>query len=85
MSDSSMFDASVRNQLNTRFHWTYYLLIASALSIGWGIRGNFGHEWGAAMPGALSVSLRFKLCNKEFDNLPHKLQLLTPLQFWGEG
>ncbi|MGH9664871.1 MAG: hypothetical protein ACRD9L_10650, partial [Bryobacteraceae bacterium] len=24
-----------------------------ALSIGWGIRGNFGHEYGAMMPGAL--------------------------------
>lgn len=46
---------SLSGQQNTRFHWTYYLLIASALSIGWGIRGNFGHEWGAAMPGALSA------------------------------
>ncbi len=50
-----MSDTSVGNQPSARFHWTYFLLIASALSIGWGIRGNFGHEWGAAMPGALSA------------------------------
>src|SRR5258708_18242977 len=31
------------------------LLVALSLSIGWGIRGNFGHEWGAAMPGALGA------------------------------
>ncbi len=30
-------------------------LCAVALSIGWGIRGNFGHEYGAMMPGALAA------------------------------
>ena len=33
--------------------WQTVLLCAVACSIGWGIRGNFGHEYGAAMPGAL--------------------------------
>ncbi len=28
---------------------------ALALSIGWGIRGNFGHEYGAMIPGALAA------------------------------
>lgn len=30
-------------------------LVALALSIGWGIRGNFGHEYGAMIPGALAA------------------------------
>ncbi len=29
-------------------------LVALSLSIGWGIRGNFGHEFGAMIPGALA-------------------------------
>ncbi|MCS6775054.1 MAG: hypothetical protein RMJ43_14625 [Chloroherpetonaceae bacterium] len=35
--------------------WQIYALTGLSLSIGWGIRGNFGHEWGAAMPGALAA------------------------------
>lgn len=31
------------------------ILTALSLSIGWGIRGNFGHEWGAMIPGALAA------------------------------
>jgi hypothetical protein len=31
------------------------LLVALSLSIGWGIRGNFGHEIGAMLPGALAA------------------------------
>ena len=31
-------------------------LIALSLSIGWGIRGNFGHESGAMMAGVLSAT-----------------------------
>lgn len=31
------------------------LLIGLALSIGWGIRGNFGHEYGAAFAGSLAA------------------------------
>ena len=33
----------------------YYVLTALSLSIGWGIRGNFGHEYGAMIPGALAA------------------------------
>lgn len=35
--------------------WAYYVLTALSLSIGWGIRGNFGHEFGAMLPGALAA------------------------------
>ncbi len=35
--------------------WLAVLLPGLALSIGWGIRGNFGHEAGAAIPGALAA------------------------------
>ena len=35
--------------------WEMWILGALSLSIGWGIRGNFGHEIGAAMPGALAI------------------------------
>ena len=31
------------------------LFIGLSLSIGWGIRGNYGHEWGASLPGALAA------------------------------
>jgi hypothetical protein len=31
------------------------ILCALSLSIGWGIRGNFGHEYGAMIPGALAA------------------------------
>lgn len=31
------------------------LWVALSLSIGWGIRGNFGHEYGAMVPGALAA------------------------------
>jgi hypothetical protein len=31
------------------------LLTALSLSVGWGIRGNFGHEFGAMIPGALAA------------------------------
>lgn len=31
------------------------LVTALSLSIGWGIRGNFGHEYGAMIPGALAT------------------------------
>ena len=33
--------------------WPAVLLAMLSLSIGWGIRGNFGHEYGAMVPGAL--------------------------------
>ena len=30
------------------------LWVGLSLSIGWGIRGNFGHEYGSMIPGALA-------------------------------
>lgn len=41
--------------------WLLFLLTGLSLSLGWGIRGNFGHESGAAMPGALA-SMAVVLC-----------------------
>src|SRR5262245_62325154 len=38
-------------KLNSPAIW----LTALSLSIGWGIRGNFGHEFGAMIPGALAA------------------------------
>lgn len=35
--------------------WLAILFVALALSIGWGVRGNWGHEYGAMIPGALSA------------------------------
>jgi hypothetical protein len=32
-----------------------FLLVGLAHAIGWGIRGNYGHEYGAMIPGALSA------------------------------
>ena len=36
------------------FGWEWSLVPLS-LSIGWGIRGNFSHEYGAAIPGVLAT------------------------------
>lgn len=33
----------------------YWIITALSLSIGWGIRGNFGHEFGAMIAGALAA------------------------------
>ena len=43
------------------------LMLASALSlsIGWGIRGNFGHETGAMIPGALAAMAAVSLSGRE--------------------
>lgn len=35
--------------------WWAVLLVALSLSIGWGVRGNWGHEYGAMIPGALAA------------------------------
>jgi hypothetical protein len=34
---------------------SFYVLTALSLWLGWGIRGNFGHEYGAMIPGALAA------------------------------
>ncbi|MBI2424484.1 MAG: hypothetical protein HYV27_16760 [Candidatus Hydrogenedentes bacterium] len=36
-------------------HPKTFLLAALSLSVGWGVRGNFGHEYGAMLPGALTA------------------------------
>ena len=36
------------------FRISSVLLVLLSLSIGWGIRGNYGHEYGAMLPGALA-------------------------------
>jgi hypothetical protein len=33
--------------------WQLLLLTGLSVSIGWGVRGQFGHEYGAALAGAL--------------------------------
>src|SRR5580704_18796562 len=33
--------------------WQMVLLTGLSVSIGWGVRGQFGHEYGAALAGAL--------------------------------
>jgi hypothetical protein len=39
----------MKNRFNRQFLW----LAALSLSIGWGVRGQFGHEYGAGMAGSL--------------------------------
>ena len=39
----------------TAFRAPAVLLVMLSLSIGWGIRGNYGHEAGAMLPGALAA------------------------------
>jgi hypothetical protein len=45
--------------------WRTILFVGISLSIGWGIRGNFGHEWGAALPGALAAMAVALLSQRE--------------------
>jgi len=40
---------------NPYLNFGAFLLIGLSLSIGWGIRGNFGHEYGAAFAGCLAA------------------------------
>src|SRR5579859_380166 len=40
---------------DARAHWPKFVLTGVSLSVGWGIRGNFGHEFGAMIPGALAA------------------------------
>ncbi|MEK7794136.1 MAG: hypothetical protein AAB353_06385 [Candidatus Hydrogenedentota bacterium] len=45
----------MRTKVEPGFRPTTILLCALSLSIGWGIRGNFGHEYGAMIPGCLTA------------------------------
>ncbi|WP_128545157.1 hypothetical protein [Larkinella soli] len=52
--------SAVRAQRPPARRLSTWLLVGLSLSVGWGIRGNFGHEYGAAFAGclaALTVSL----------------------------
>jgi hypothetical protein len=42
-------------EASPRPFWSVIVLTSLSLSIGWGIRGNFGHEFGAMIPGALAA------------------------------
>jgi len=41
------------------------LFVALALSIGWGVRGNWGHEYGAMIPGALAAMAAVMVSGRE--------------------
>ena len=45
--------------------WQLVLLCGLSLCVGWGIRGNFGHEYGAALPGALAAMAIVLLSGRE--------------------
>ena len=45
--------------------WQMVLLCGLSLCVGWGIRGNFGHEYGAALPGALAAMALVLLSGRE--------------------
>ena len=45
--------------------WQMVLLCSVSLCVGWGIRGNFGHEYGAALPGALAAIAIVLLSGRE--------------------
>ena len=49
--------------------WLAILLVALSLSIGWGVRGNWGHEYGAMIPGALAAIAAVVVSGRE-DCLP---------------
>jgi hypothetical protein len=44
---------------------SFYVLTALSLWLGWGIRGNFGHEYGAMMPGALAAMAAVLLSGRD--------------------
>jgi hypothetical protein len=44
---------------------TLFLLTGLSLWLGWGIRGNFGHEYGAMMPGALAAMAAVLLSGRD--------------------
>src|SRR4051794_9160228 len=62
MANEFSADRRVKNPL-----WSplAILLTALSLSIGWGIRGNYGHEMGAMFPGALAAIAVCLLSNRE--------------------
>ena len=53
--------------------WPQILLTGLSVSIGWGVRGQFGHEYGAALAGALGGMAIALLSGRE-DWLPRILE-----------
>ena len=45
--------------------WSFFLLTGLSLWLGWGIRGNFGHEYGAMMPGGLAAMAAVLLSGRD--------------------
>lgn len=45
--------------------WQFVILCGLSLCVGWGIRGNFGHEYGAALAGALTAMAVVLLSGRE--------------------
>ncbi|MCC6488443.1 MAG: hypothetical protein IT364_13180 [Candidatus Hydrogenedentes bacterium] len=43
-----------RQRIHPSWRISTLILVSVSLSIGWGIRGNFGHEYGAMLPGVLA-------------------------------
>jgi hypothetical protein len=44
----------IQSQTHPSWRLSTLLLVSISLSIGWGVRGNFGHEYGAMLPGVLA-------------------------------
>ncbi len=44
---------------------SFFLTTGLSLSVGWGIRGNFGHEYGAMIAGALAALSVVALSDRE--------------------
>jgi len=44
---------------------SFLILTALSLWLGWGIRGNFGHEYGAMIPGALAAMAAVLLSGRD--------------------
>ncbi|MCC6795578.1 MAG: hypothetical protein IT366_10705 [Candidatus Hydrogenedentes bacterium] len=47
------------------FRISTLIVVAISLSIGWGVRGNFGHEYGAMLPGVLAALAACALSGRE--------------------
>ena len=52
-------------QTKTKQGIALFLATSLSLSVGWGIRGNFGHEYGAMIPGALAAMAAALLSGRE--------------------
>jgi len=54
-----------RQQVHPSWRISTLLLVSISLSIGWGIRGNFGHEYGAMLPGVLAGTAACLMSGRE--------------------